>query len=67
MRFLKTLHDILTWTCGVSSVILFFVTLCVIIADYNQEGNRRGTSFIPGTLMMIYFAITAVLLIATVV
>ena len=63
MAFLNALYKICSWLCIVASFVLGGVTLCIIIADYNQEGRKAGTSVIPGVLMIIYFLLTAVLLI----
>ena len=63
MAFLSALYKICSWLCIVASFVLGGVTLCVIIADYNQEGRKAGTSVVPGTLMIIYFLLTAILLI----
>ena len=63
MVFLSALYKVLMWTCIVLSFVLGGITLCIIIADYNQEGRKAGTSVIPGVLMIIYFLLTAVLLI----
>lgn len=67
MVLLSAAHKILTWVCIIASGILFGVTMCVIIADYNQEGRRAGSSVVPGVLMMLYFVLVSILLIAIVV